>query len=357
MYDRFRELEKPHSLRKKDVVLMATVTSFETLRQPTKSDLRQFAELFRPLYENSSEDARKQAVAALSQCAALPDAVCYFLGTQPIAISAIFLSRAKAISDQTLIAIARSQGPEHAKAIATRENLSTQVIDALTALHDGAAYHKDVADAAEAPQTRAPTPKKAEIAIEHELALPDNRPEEARLAREESLRDELRHLVSLNDPEQEPPRILSGLDPQHEALLVRFARQRELPLFARTLSDAIGASIWLTDRILLDLSGQQLAATLMALGMNVRDIRFVLCRIYPHLGEATEGRTRAHLIVRALDAAACVDRLSAWRRADHYTHSDLTEEEMPTPANQDSIERLARHIARQPQPRRNFGRR
>ncbi len=46
--DRFRDLEEPATVRKKDVVLMATVTSFEGLTHPSKSELRQFAELFTP---------------------------------------------------------------------------------------------------------------------------------------------------------------------------------------------------------------------------------------------------------------------------------------------------------------------
>jgi uncharacterized protein (DUF2336 family) len=150
VYDRFRELEKPHSMRKRDVVLMATVTSFESLPQPTRSDLRQFAELFRPLYENSSEEARRQAVAALTQCKQLPDAVCYFIGSLPINIAAVFLSRSKAITDQTLIDIARSQGEAHARAIATRDELSPAVVDTLTALHDGYSYRR--ASAAPVPE-------------------------------------------------------------------------------------------------------------------------------------------------------------------------------------------------------------
>ena len=349
MYDRFRELEKPHAMRKRDVVLMATVTSFETLQQPTRSDLRQFAELFRPLYENSSELARRQAVAALSQCTTLPETVCYFIGSQPITIAAIFLSRSKAISDQTLIDIARSQGEAHAKAIAGRDELSPGVVDALAALHDGYSYRKTAAaqlsqkdtdakarDQLSSEQAFSDEGSSAATLKNDDMALPlHNAREIARLTREEALRNDLRHLVSINDPDRPVPKILSGIDAGDEALLVRFARSRQVSLFSRTLAHALGSSIWLSERILMDVSGAQLATTMVAFGMNGRDMRFILCHIYPHLAISVEGRSRAHILLRSLDPARCVERVAAWRRADHYTATDDAET-APTAGNQDT---------------------
>jgi uncharacterized protein (DUF2336 family) len=371
VYDRFRELEKPHSMRKRDVVLMATVTSFESLPQPTRSDLRQFAELFRPLYENSSEESRRQAVAALTQCKLLPDAVCYFIGSLPINIAAVFLSRSKAISDQTLIDIARSQGEAHARAIATRDELAPAVVDTLTALHDGYSYRKPSV-APQPQQELAADPESVDSmvseatpeqhvalgTIERLVALPEMKPvtikepetlepdqsiyakrrqdlrEQARLAREEQLRNQLRQLVAQDAPEERPQPILKGIDPLHEALLTRFARERQVLMFSHTLAQTLGSSTWLSERVMLDISGHQLATVLVALGVNVRDIRAMLCNIYPHLAEAADGRTRAHDLVKTLDAADCVTRVAAWCRADHYTNTGRFEEE-PEAANQD----------------------
>ena len=61
MSEQFRELERPAGARNKDVVLMATVTSFQALSHPGKSELRQFAELFQPLFAGSSAEARREA--------------------------------------------------------------------------------------------------------------------------------------------------------------------------------------------------------------------------------------------------------------------------------------------------------
>lgn len=117
---------------------MATVSSFEGLQPPTRSELRQFAELFTPLFVASSDDAKRQAVAALSQCAAIPQAVALFIGCQPIAISAPFLISSPAIDDDTLITVARTQGVEHMRAIVSRDALSPRVIDVLVGLRHAA---------------------------------------------------------------------------------------------------------------------------------------------------------------------------------------------------------------------------
>lgn len=346
MYDRFRELEKPHSLRKRDVVLMATVTSFESLSNPSRTELRQFAELFRPLYENSTNEARRQAVAALSRCHTLPQPVCFFIGSQPIAVAAIFLAQSVAIDDRTLIDIARSQGAAHARAIATRDELSPIVVDALAALHEGAGWHQPP-QAAPAPVTdfeqAEPTVSEATVApapdevsevsenLAAETAVLKDARDVARLAREEALREDLRHLIARNDPQRPVPKILKGASGYHQSLIVRFARNRETPVLARTLADALGSSIWLSDRIMLDITGVQLATTLVALGFSANDIRFVLCRVYPHLSKAIDGRTRAHLVLRSLDPAECVERVAAWRRADHYTETGEFEDDGTMP--------------------------
>lgn len=335
MLDRFRELEKPHSIRKRDVVLMATVTSFEALSTPTRVEMKQFAELFRPLYEQSTPEARRQAVAALSRLATLPQAVCFFVGSQPIGTAAIFLSQSIAIHDSTLIDIARSQGEAHARAIATRANLSPIVVDALAALHDGSSYRRNVklaedtapsqADAKPDTSTVAPA---AEVAAEAPAPRTSpSTPELARLAREEALRNELRQLVAAKAPEDVRPAVmLRAADEMHQALLVRFARMRHMPLFARVLTEALDASAGLSERILLDVSGSQLAKTLIALGLRPADTRQILSGIYPHLSQIVDGRNRAFQLVRSLDPADCVARVIAWRRADIYTRTGRYED-------------------------------
>ncbi|WP_427125938.1 DUF2336 domain-containing protein [Rhizobium leguminosarum] len=282
MRDRFRDLEGPLAVRKKDVVLMATVSSFENLSHPTRSELRQFAELFMPLFQASSDEAKRQAVAALSQCENMPAAVALFIGNQPIEIAAPFLAASKAVADDTLITIARMQGAAHVKAIVSRDSLSPKVIDALVALRQSQPRSAGAS---------APITESRILGLAGHLGRAD----EDRLG--------LRTLTDIQ-----------------EALLVRFARSREATHFATALADALSASRWLAERIMLDLSGQQLATTLTSLGMSFLDAVFVLERLYPHLAEQQHNVTRGWMVLDALDPEECHERVEAWRRADRYTY-------------------------------------
>lgn len=312
---------------------MATVTNFETLRHPSRSELRQFAELFRPLFEASTEEARRQAVAALSQNPNVPEPVALFIASQPIGIAAPFLIGSPCLSDEMLMFIARTQGEAHARTIVRRENLSPTVIDALVALrHVKPTGEKRIPEA----EAEAPPPAPAVTAAD------------LRRENEERLRADLRNLVRhLNRPEED--RLgLRTLSTLQEALLIRFARTRDTGHFATALADALTASRWLAERILLDISGKQLATTLTGTGMAAADSAFILERLYPHLGDRDDGNeTRAERLIAGLDPHQCGERVEAWRRADSYTFTREPAQEAeppvaarPLPAGRRSLRRV-----------------
>ncbi|OCJ02871.1 hypothetical protein A6U85_29580 [Agrobacterium sp. 13-626] len=308
--DRFRDLEEPATVRKKDVVLMATVTSFEGMNHPSKSELRQFAELFSPLFQASTDEAKRQAVAALSQCPTVPAAVALFIGCQPIAIAAPFLTSSQAIDDDTLITIARTQGAAHAKAIVRRPSLSPKVIDALVGLHQ--AEPERGMTASEIPAVEAAPPPRSEASV------PD--PEAERLAREEALRQTIKHVARHLGRDDNDRLGLRNLSDTQEALMVRFARERDAQHFAATLADALTSSHWLAERIMIDTSGQQLAVTLVSLGTGFADAVYALERFYPHLSERHGSVSRAWQVLDSIDAEESHARVEAWRRADSYTY-------------------------------------
>ncbi|MBX5300946.1 hypothetical protein HJB93_17190 [Rhizobium sp. NLR12b] len=315
--DRFRDLEGPLAVRKKDVVLMATVSSFESLSHPTRSELRQFAELFTPLFQASSDETKRQAVAALSQCETMPAAVALFIGNQPIEIAAPFLIASKAVADDTLITIARMQGAAHVKAIVSRDSLSPKVIDALVALRQT----QPRSATASAPITEALAVPLSPVQVESNEA---EALEEQRVANEEALRGRILDLAGHLGRDDQDRLGLRTLTDIQEALLVRFARSHEATHFATALADALSASRWLAERIMLDLSGQQLATTLTSLGMGFLDAVFVLERFYPHLAEQQHNVTRGWMVLDALDPEECHERVEAWRRADRYTYKAET---------------------------------
>lgn len=293
---------------------MATVTSFEAMPHPSRSELRQFAELFEPLFHASSDEARRQAVAALSQINQVPPAVALFIGCQPIGIAAPFLTRSPALNDDTLITIARTQGAAHTRAIVRRDGLSPAVIDALVGLRHLDTGRSTDADAirrpVEAPLGSTHAPKSNQAKIMSSSTATE---------REENLRRQLKELVRHLYGQESDRLGLRTLSDIQDALLVRFARERAAVDFATTLADALASSRSLAERILLDLSGHQLAITLTSLGMKAVDTAFVLCRFYPHLAVANGDVTNATALVASLDLAECDARIEAWRRADDYT--------------------------------------
>ncbi|OLP57987.1 hypothetical protein BJF93_14265 [Xaviernesmea oryzae] len=295
MSDRFRELEKTQGSRVKDVVLLATVTSFEALRQPRKADLRQFEELFVPLFAASSDEARRQAASALSRCHHVPASVAYQIGSAPIAIAAPFLAGSPAIDETMLIALARSQSIDHAEAIARRDDLSPALIEALVERRQLAQGGLDAA---------------AGRLIEMP-AIPAHAQPPAE--RDERLRQDLKAMMR-RTPSQPEPQMpsLPAVDPSHGALLVRFARLGEVNMLASCLAAVLGADLSLGERLVLDVSGQQLATVLVALKLPISDRLTILSYLYPYLAEIIDGRSRAELMLDALDEAACAARVASW---------------------------------------------
>jgi len=353
-------------MRKKDVVLMATVTSFDSLQHPTKSQLRQFAELFLPLFQASTDDAKRNAVASLSQCDHVPSAVAMFIASQPIGICATFLTSSPSLDDQTLITIARTQGSAHAKAIVRRESLSPTVIDALVGLRHArpraaqetieamplqaalaaiketmvATFAPQVADRITTSELQAIPEPTAAPAVEPVVeAIAHARPgeaeikaESARITREEVLRQQIKQLARhLGRPESDRLGVRT-VSPTQEALLVRFARNREAGHFATTLADTLSASRWLAERIMLDTSGLQLATTLTGLGTEAADAVVILQKLYPHLAETAHGGSGAARLLASLDWRDCENRVEAWRRADSYTYQTPQQAPMHAPA-------------------------
>lgn len=318
---------------------MATVTGFESLPYPGKSELRQFAELFSPLFAASSDEAKRQAVAALSQSPNVPQAVALFIASQPISIAAPFLASSPCLTDDLLILIARTQGLSHARAIVRRESLSPRVIDALVDLrHEKRVEIEADASLAESVlpprQAVASTPDAAAGDPAATVAAPtDAAPDAQRAAREEELRQKIRALAA---HVRRPPSDRLGLrtvTPIQEALMVRFARAREGGPFATALANALSSSRWLAERILLDISGRQLAVTLTGLDMNIGDAAYVLGRLYPQLSQAEGAGTRAMALLAALDPVECEERIDAWIKADRYTYpAEGDEAKAPYPA-------------------------
>jgi uncharacterized protein (DUF2336 family) len=343
----------------KDVVLMATVTGFEGLRHPRRTDLKQFSELFDPLFSASSDEARRQAAAALSQCPHVPPSVALQIGNAPISIAAIFLTRSASIDDATLLQVIRSQGQAHATAIARRDNLSVHVVDALVERRQtGAVPAKTAAPPVQA-SPAAPAAPEAEQRQPEPLAQDMTT---AKLLREEKLRGDLKSLARVARQAAPALPVIEPLNPLHEALLVRFARSGEANLFAASLSAALSSSPELGERILLDISGQQLATTLTALDMHTDDNLFVLSALYPDLAERLGGTTRGETLLASLSPESSRVRVQAWLQADQSDvlgtpeHQGYLSPDRGADPRQTAARKGPARIAADLQQKRSFGR-
>jgi uncharacterized protein (DUF2336 family) len=180
------------------------------------------------------------------------------------------------------------------------------------------------------------------------------------VARENKLREEIRALARAGAQPLRQGASLQPIDDLHQALLMRFARNGEAILFATALADALAASGALAERILLDVSGQQLAVTLAALDFPAADLAVLLLALYPHLSDRSGTGNRAEALIRSLDRKTSVERVEAWLRADgdarpirHETH--LAENRAPDSRRQEA--RAAPGIpAGAAQPKRTTGR-
>ncbi|PRX10490.1 UNVERIFIED_ORG: uncharacterized protein (DUF2336 family) [Martelella mediterranea] len=292
LVDRYRELEGLKNTRKLDVVLMATVSSFGALEKPSAAERRRFVELFPPVYEASTPEARRQAVAALSGHPDVPQEICHYIGRQEIAISAPFLARSPAISDETLTVLIETMSEEHIRAIIHRADLSQKVIQALIGCH---------------------RPQDDEV--------PEGNFDVRTGSRDESevLRQTLKAMAAKAGSAAEDRLGLSTLSELQTALLVRFARRGEGTLFLETFARALGGDRVLAAEVLSEASGRRLGVALIALGMTKDDTTYVLPRIAPDLaGDRQNNEDAAEKLVDSLQPTACIEELLAWqnRRAE-----------------------------------------
>ncbi len=327
---------------------MAAVSSFESLTRPCREDIVRFSALFPSLFQNASQEAQRTAAAALSRLDFLPAEIVEMLVNQPIEIAAPFISHYEALPESSLARAIARHGAGHARAAARRDHLSHAALVALWGLKDasvdraltlrgltidtlfGAEIEIPALDALEAMASQRVPP----LARLDELNGTD--------AASEGLRDVLRHMVAsdaqtlagntprpavhhmsdLRDAWRDlgPDSVRVGLDRKaHLDRMARFAADGNPDWFATALADAMGSSLALAERIMLDLSGRQLATAMLALGTQRDVIVTALETYFPHLATVTAGRSRALGEIEALDRKECVARLGAWQRADAYT--------------------------------------
>lgn len=300
MSDRFRDLEMTARPGRRNAVLLATVSSFEGIIAPTSGELRQFRDLFIPLFATADIEAKRTAAAALSRHPNVPREVTAVIVSEPLDVAAPYLVHATCLDADDLIAILRHR-PDLARAIARRNALPAAVLEHLHATGDEGLRRTLTLRGFIAPQENADreTSERPEIS-----------------EREEQLRERLRQMAHGPDwPDQIRP-LPIRLAGETEERMLQHARAGEVDYFATVLADALQASFALAERIMLDVSGRQLAETMVALGMRYPNITVVLEALFPHLARQIGGERASLSLLHDCAYGECLSRIEAWRRAD-----------------------------------------
>ena len=366
MSDNFRDLERPDGGRRKDAVMMAAISGLECLDHPTRQDMARFSRLFIPLYRTASEEARRTASATLSRLSRVPEDVADMLINEPIAIAAPFIVHYPLLSETALTRAVMRHGAPHARAAARRSDLSPQAIAKLQELKDPSVDNLLVLRGL----VRAPAPAEPQPAAS--TPAPSSRPsiDAPPLDPSEKLRAQLKAMVAASPAPKSPlnrptsQRKANGAaSPQAPAIagpavaqpvsasttarrrvgdvrlaqLARHAKNDQETWFATALADAMGASFALAERIMMDLSGRQLATAMIGLGAPESTIKSALESFFPHLAKPSTRHTLATDLIEELDSDSCQARLQAWQRADSYTNGAATH--VPTLADGKSVRR------------------
>ncbi|AKI01238.1 hypothetical protein IMCC20628_02540 [Hoeflea sp. IMCC20628] len=407
MSNSFRDLERPDAAHRKAAVLMAAISALECLDHPNRQDLAQFSQLFMPLYAAASSEVRRTASATLSRLPRVPDDVVEMLINQPITIAAPFIAHYPLLKESALARAVLHNGAPHARAAARRPDLSPQAIATLRRLNDPSVEGLLIL------RGLIPAPAVAVQSAAAPTTVPDARPlvDAPPLDPSEKLRSELRALVTrspaaklhsdepklqvqvsrpghrapaqpLNRPTSlrkapaasaaQPARPETKTAPKkelsraarrritevHLAKLARHASSDQASWFATALADAMDSSFALSERIMMDLSGRQLATALIGLGAPSATIKSALESFFPHLAQPSLRHTLATDLIEDLDSESCTARLQAWQRADSYTTGNTNH--VPAlaegkPVRQDAFQRAAPERSRQVSPVRKAG--
>lgn len=354
MSDSFRDLERPEAAHRKDAVLMAAISGLEYLDRPSRQDMARFSKLFLPLFEAASIQTRRTAAAALSRLPRVPDDVAEHLINQPVEIAAPFIAHFAGLKESALERAVALNGAPHARAAARRSDLSPKAIASLRALGDPSVESLLVLRGLIPDPAKQGSPSieaRYERLAKAELRTVETPP----LDPSETLREQLRALA-LRTPAAAAERAKPGYNAplnrpvgqrkkavEQQATssgkttagtsaatlrrladarlhqLAKYAKPDHESWFATALADAMQTSYALAERIMMDLSGRQLATALIALKAPPETTKAALESFFPHLSKPSTLQTQANDLMSDLDPQACEERLSAWQRADRYT--------------------------------------
>ena len=279
--------------------MLAAIAGFEALTYPTSRDQRQFSNLFLGLFPYVKDETKRIAAAALSRLAHLPESIAGHIVDQPVRVAATFLAFSSCVNDLMLLRAVARHGVPHGRAISRRKSLSPALTSALIVLDDPAIERS----------------LRVRGAIAAETGGANSSDTAVRARNEETLRQRIKDMALdplLKNPERSDTRQRGVLG----QLLAKQAQGSNPIRFAECLALALRTNRTLSDRILLDPSGRQLAMALLSLEIGELHALSILEGIFPHLERNSDGMRHSRIVLQSCDAEESDHKVEAWRRAN-----------------------------------------
>jgi uncharacterized protein (DUF2336 family) len=331
-------ISKSNNAEKPERLFRSAISAYCALVRPSRRDAEQFDDLTLPLLPLVSTEGRRYAAAALSEMGPQPTALVRRLAEEPLDISAPLLTRSVNLSDVDLIGLIGRHGIGHAKAIARRANLNSNIAKLIRALGATETVLADAGDAGTI-QPEAEPVVQEQVHAEPTVEQPFDVAEDVRV----QLREMMRPARPARPAPAAPPLDWPTASAAYPKLLST-ALTGSNAFFHTALADAVNIGFGAA-RMLDDDDAPGLTTVLRALDLSVEQAFLVAVLAYPY-GLVGHDNVRGFVeSYRRLELETARDEVNAWRERDAGRRAELSREWEPVaaePANDTETVRVLR---------------
>lgn len=322
-------ISKSNNAEKPERLFRSAISAYCALVRPSRRDAEQFDDMTLPLLPLVSAEGRRYAAAALSEMGPQPTALVRRLAEEPLDISAPLLIRSVNLSDIDLIGLIGRHGIGHAKAIARRANLNSNIAKLIRALGAAETVLADAGDF-ETMQPEADPAVQEQAQGEPAVEQSFNSAEDVRV----QLREMMRPARPAQPAPSAPPLDWPAVSAVYPKLLST-ALAGSHAFFHTALADALNIGFGAA-RMLDDDDAPGLTTVLRALDLSVEQAFLVAVLAYPY-GLVGHDNVRGFVeSYRRLELNAARDEVNGWRERDAERRAMLARDCQPgvaEPAN------------------------
>lgn len=324
-YETFQLLVETGGIDRANTLLVAACDAYARRKRPPQPEIEQFEALALRLFPNAAPTARVNAAKALAKADQLSPALQKLVLTNLGDDLDAFLKDADNLTDETLIEYITENGTSAAAQIATRENLSETVLDALFKMNSRAVYRALAGNMSIVPRGNHEKGFARSAQMDHEIAIRlAERPDfdTALLApvffdlSEEHRIGVINAFAARKTPDAPIKKTIEQIsvatDELTRALMKLFTENRR-PEVTRLLSQVTRLDEVRCGQIAHDTSGAALFVLLRAFGCTSYDGLKVLIHATSHDTDRSKSLSQFAKMFQEVDGDAMAFLLSAWR--------------------------------------------